>query len=58
LRSLKIPLLPLSEQRRVVDYSDGLQSKIDALRKPQQEAAATLDSLLPSLLDKAFKELL
>jgi len=48
-----IPALP--EQRRIVAYLDGLQAKVDALKKLQAETAAELDALLPSILDKAFK---
>lgn len=32
-----------------------LQAKVDALKRLQQETAAELDALLPSLLDKAFR---
>ena len=55
---MKIPFpsrLPLPEQRRIVAYLDGLQAKVDALKKLQAETAAELDALLPSILDKAFK---
>ena len=51
--TLPIPLLP--EQHRIVAYLDGLQSKVDALKKLQSETAAELTALLPSILDKAFK---
>ena len=46
---------PLPEQRRIVAYLDGLQAKVDALKKLQAETAAELAALLPSILDKAFK---
>jgi type I restriction enzyme, S subunit len=45
----------LSEQRRIVAYLDGLQAKVDALKRLQEETAMELDALLPSLLDRAFK---
>jgi type I restriction enzyme S subunit len=45
----------LNEQRRIVAHLDGLQSKVDALKKLQSETAAELAALLPSTLDKAFK---
>jgi len=45
----------LSEQRRIVEHLDGLQAKVDALKKLQAETAAELAALLPSILDKAFK---
>ncbi len=51
--SLQIP--SLSEQRRIVAYLDGLQAKVDALKRLQSETAAELDALLPAILDRAFK---
>ena len=50
-----IPVPPIEEQRRIVAYLDGLQSKVDALKKLQSETTAELAALLPSILDKAFK---
>ncbi len=51
----QIPLPPLSEQRRIVEYLDSLQGKVDALKGLQEESATELEALLPSVLDKAFK---
>ena len=55
LKHVILPVAPLSEQGRIVTYLDGLQAKVDALKKLQAETAAKLDALLPSILDKAFK---
>jgi len=55
LAALPIPVPPLPEQRRIVVYLNGLQAKVDALKGLQNETAAELDALLPSILDKAFK---
>ena len=55
MRKTQIPLPPLSEQHRIVAYLDGLQAKVDALKKLQTETAGELDALLPSVLDMAFK---
>ena len=55
LRSTPVAYPSLSEQRRIVDYLDDLQAKIDSLRWLQAETAAELDALLPSVLDRAFK---
>jgi len=55
LSMLPIPNLQTSEQRRIVAYLDDLQAKVDALKQLQAETQAELDSLLPSILDKAFK---
>jgi type I restriction enzyme S subunit len=55
IKSVQIPVFPLPEQRRIVAYLDNLQAKVDALKRLQDETAAELDALLPSVLDKAFK---
>lgn len=55
IEKLNIPVPPLPEQRRMVAYLDDLQAKVDALKRLQNETAAELDALLPSILDKAFK---
>lgn len=47
--------LDVSEQRRIVDYLENLQSRIVTLKKFQSETAAELDALMPSILDKAFR---
>lgn len=54
-RTISIPLPPLAEQRRIVAYLDGLQAKVDELKRLQAETAAELDALLPAVLDRAFK---
>lgn len=55
IKKIKIALLPLEEQGRIVAYLDDLQAKVDALKRLQAETAAELDALPPSILDKAFK---
>lgn len=55
LAPLPVPKLGFQEQRQIVAYLDGLQAKVDALKKLQAETAAELTALLPSILDKAFK---
>ena len=50
----------ISEQKtftdgRIVTYLDGLQAKVDALKKLRAETAAELNALMPSILDKVFK---
>jgi type I restriction enzyme S subunit len=54
-RQLLVSLPPLPEQRRIVAYLDDLQAKINKLKDLQNQTAAELDALLPSILDKAFK---
>ncbi len=53
-KSFQVPVPPLSEQRRIVTYLDGLQTKLDDLRRLQAETQKELDALLPSVLAKAF----
>jgi type I restriction enzyme S subunit len=54
-KAFVIPVPPIDEQRRIVAHLDGLQAKMDVLKKLQSETAAELAALLPSVLDKAFK---
>lgn len=55
MRKLVIPLPPLSEQYRIADHLDILRTKVNSLKQLQSETSAELDTLLPSILDKAFK---
>jgi type I restriction enzyme S subunit len=55
LKKILFPLPPLDKQRRIVAYLDALQSKVDTLKRLQEETQKELDALLPSILDKAFK---
>jgi type I restriction enzyme S subunit len=55
LRAAKIPVPPLSDQRRIVAYLDGLQAQVDELAALQDATQAELDALLPSVLDQAFR---
>lgn len=49
-----IPLPLLSEQHRIVAELDTLQVDVEMLKRLQAEAAAEVDALLPSILDRAF----
>jgi type I restriction enzyme S subunit len=55
INPMEIPVPPVPEQRRIVEYLDGLAGQVAALARLQSETAFALDALLPSLLDKAFK---
>lgn len=55
LANIRVPIAPPDEQRRIVDYLDDLQAKVDDLRRLQAETATELDALQPSILDKAFR---
>jgi type I restriction enzyme S subunit len=55
LRKILLPIPPLKKQHHIVAILDDLQLKIDSLRKMHIETSEYLDSLLPSLLSKAFR---
>jgi len=55
LAELPIPVLPLSQQRRIAAYLGDLEARIGGLKRLQAETTAELDALLPSILDKAFR---
>jgi len=44
------------EQRRIVTHLDGLQARVDQLTALQLATQAELDALLPSVLDRAFRD--
>ncbi len=54
LRSLLISVPSLSEQHRIVAYLDDLKSKVDTVKKLQQESEQGLNALVPSILSRAF----
>ena len=54
IEKFELPVLPLSEQHRIIAYLDGLQAKVDELRRLQDETQQELDALMPSILAKAF----
>jgi type I restriction enzyme S subunit len=55
LREFSFLVFPLSEQRRIVAYLDGLQAQADELTALQQATQVELDALLPSVLERAFR---
>jgi type I restriction enzyme S subunit len=55
LRTARVPVPPLREQRRIVAELDALQVQADHLGSLQAETTAELDALLPAILDRAFK---
>ena len=55
VRRLEIPVPPLKEQHRIVEYLSAIQSKVHQVKELHAKTAIELDALLPSILDKAFK---
>ena len=58
IRRVRINLPPLREQHLIVAHFDGLNSKLDALRRHQSETSAALEALLPAVLERAFRGVL
>jgi type I restriction enzyme S subunit len=54
IRTMSLPVPPLSEQRRIVARLDRLHAKIEAIKAQQTAAARELSALLPAILDQAF----
>lgn len=54
IKSLKIPLPPLAEQKRIVKKLDTLSAQIRALRTHQKAQLANLKSFKQSILHEAF----
>lgn len=52
---IKIPLPPLSEQKKIVVYLDSLSEKVEKLKNYQLQTAADLDALTQSILRQAFE---
>jgi type I restriction enzyme S subunit len=55
IETIKIPIPPLSEQKKIVDYLDNLRENTEKLRKLQEEQLEDLEELKKSILDKVFK---
>ncbi len=55
LLAFEIPVPNIQVQQRVIDQLDSLQAKIDCVKALQSETAAELNTMLPAILDKAFK---
>ena len=55
IETIKIPLPPLSEQKKIVAYLDNLQEKVEKLKQLQQKQSEELTELKQSILSKAFK---
>jgi type I restriction enzyme S subunit len=55
LKSIKIPVPPLEEQRRIVARIEELLSRVEEVKRLQQRTEEELEKLVPAILDKAFR---
>jgi type I restriction enzyme S subunit len=55
LGSVKFPVPPLSEQRRIIEYLDGVQAQVAELKHFQADSAAELERLEGAILARAFR---
>jgi type I restriction enzyme S subunit len=55
LKKLSVKVPPAAEQKRIVAELNALQAEVDTLKRLQAETSAELDTLLPAILDRAFK---
>ena len=51
----EIPMAPVKEQKKLVDYFQSLRNKSNQLKQLQAETKAELESFLPALLAKAYR---
>jgi type I restriction enzyme, S subunit len=54
VRSLPIPVPPLSAQSDIESHLDELRSKIEAVEQLQLRTADELEAMIPAVLDRAF----
>jgi type I restriction enzyme S subunit len=55
LEAVEIPIPPAPEQRRIVDYLDGVQAQVAELKRLQAASAAELERLGGAVLARAFR---
>lgn len=55
LKEVEIPVPPLPEQRRIVEYLDGVQSQLADVKRLQSHSAAELERLGAAMLVRAFR---
>jgi len=55
IRTIPVPPLPISEQRRIVAHLDSVQAQVTALKQAQEATDAELHCLEQAILDRAFR---
>ena len=55
LKEVEIFIPPLSEQRRIVTHLDRLQTKVEELRRLEEETEREIEAMTSAILDKAFQ---
>ncbi|RWA73650.1 restriction endonuclease subunit S [Mesorhizobium sp.] len=55
LLAFQIPVPSIQVQKRVIAELAALQAKLDSVKALQSETATELDTMLPAILDRAFK---
>jgi type I restriction enzyme, S subunit len=55
LKKVPVPLPSLTEQHQIVAELKRLHAEVDTLRRLQTDTTAELGTLLPTILDRAFK---
>jgi type I restriction enzyme S subunit len=55
IASFSIPIPPLPEQRRIVEFLHGVQAQVAELKRVQAESAAELERLEGAILARAFR---
>jgi type I restriction enzyme S subunit len=54
--ALRLPPFGLPEQRRIIADLNCLKIRVDSLKVLQTQTATQLDALMPSILDRAFRD--
>ena len=53
--TIEVPIAPLSEQRRIIEYLDGVQVKVEAIRRCQAETQQEIEAMTGAVLERAFR---
>ncbi len=55
LKKVRVPLPPIDEQRRIVEYLDAVQAKVEAIRRYQGETQKEIEAMTGAVLEMAFR---